>query len=236
MAHRWGWKVWICLLCENDGGIARDWLLTDHYTNRPFPRVLRPPSPGCPEAVSALVTGSASHLPLLVDAVGGRAGPGGSDALVQGGWKRGCCCTGAALYLLEGGGDEAAAAAAHARVAEGSTTYLGGSASLTTLHTPHFKLLTCPPPPPPQVWLRHCCPPASSMGPHAPPPSSLINGRGQGAQAPPLPRTPSLTSSSQGWGWPSSSRGGNWKGGEREAGQDAQEGGKEGGGDGERES
>ena len=58
--------MWICLLCENDGRIAGDWLLTDHYTNRPFPRVFRFPSPGCPEAVSALVNGSASPSLLLV--------------------------------------------------------------------------------------------------------------------------------------------------------------------------
>ena len=36
--------------------------------------------------VSSLVEGSASHLPLLVDSVGGRAGPGGGgeDTAVQG--------------------------------------------------------------------------------------------------------------------------------------------------------
>ena len=99
-------------------------------------------------------------------------------------------------------------------------------------HTPHSTLqasyLSVPPP---QAWLRHCCPPASSMAPHAPPPSSLVNGRGQGAQAQPLPRTPSSTSSSRGWGWPSSSRGG--RGGRGEKGRQGRvprkEGRREGG-------
>lgn len=74
-------------------------IITESFTSKSNiftpTRLLPPPPPpprthtsthtaGCPEAVSSLVEGSASHLPLLVDSVGGRAGPGGEDTAVQG--------------------------------------------------------------------------------------------------------------------------------------------------------